>query len=99
MALIDDAEKIAALLESLVPVELDGQQVVLLEAAAARELAKRLRDGATAQKRVRFIPRGADEPLPPLPGAETITEADIQRSVQAWKGGVPEEFGGLLEAE
>jgi hypothetical protein len=98
MGLIEDAEKLAELLEKQGPLTVDGRQVILLEVAAAREIALRLRTGATAQKRVRFIPRGADEALPPLPGAEQISEADVRKAIQSWDKAVPEEFVGLLDA-
>jgi HK97 family phage portal protein len=45
-----------------------------------------------------FTPKGADQPLPPLEGAEEITEAEIDAAIAEFNERVPERFEGLLEA-
>ncbi len=49
-----------------------------------------------AAKGVRFIPRGADLPLPELD--VTVDEDDVERAMRAWDRAMPE-FAGLLDAD
>lgn len=49
-------------------------------------------------KALRFIPRGNDEPLPPVPSELQITDDDIEHAIAAWDRTFPN-YAGLLEAD
>jgi hypothetical protein len=49
-------------------------------------------------KSLRFIPRGADEPRPPVPAQLDITDDDIEHAIQSWDNIFPD-YAGLLEAD
>lgn len=51
-----------------------------------------------AGSRIKVIPDGAGEPLPPIPDEVTISDADIERAINAWDTVMGEEYAGLLEA-
>lgn len=57
-----------------------------------------MEDGAAAAKSTRFIPRGTDEPLPPVPTALNITEDDIDRAIRQWDADFPQ-YVGMLNAD
>lgn len=46
---------------------------------------------------VRFIPEGANDPLPAIPGEVNLTPADAERAIAKWDKLMPE-YKGLLEA-
>lgn len=50
------------------------------------------------QTRALVTPKGADEPLPPLPDEVEITAADIQRAQESFDEALPD-YAGLLKAE
>lgn len=54
-------------------------------------------DSQGTGSRVKIIPEGADEPLPPVPDEVEITDADIRRAINAWDEAMPD-YAGLLEA-
>src|SRR5688572_25962167 len=100
-SLIALAERLADLLDAAERTgntkdEPEGSRVVILSDTLAKEWAQALRDAAAAQKRVRFIPRGSDQPLPEVPGAEVITEAEVNKAVREWDRKVPERFVGQV---
>lgn len=49
--------------------------------------------------KVKVVPLGASDPLPPLPDEVKITESDIDRATAEWDRIMPAEFRGLLDAE
>lgn len=50
------------------------------------------------QKAARIIPRGADEPLLPIPTSLDITDDDIEHAIAMWDSALPD-YAGLLEAD
>lgn len=62
------------------------------------ERKNRRRHWGRKQQAETFIPLGADQPLPALPGAVSVEEADIDEAVAAWNEVMPE-AAGMLEAE
>lgn len=54
--------------------------------------------GNVESKATRFIPRGADEMLPPVPSTLEITDADIEHAIALWDEVMPD-YAGLLDAE
>jgi len=50
------------------------------------------------QKADPIKPRGANEPLPPVPGNVEITESDIQEALDQWDRLMPE-YAGMLSAD
>ena len=49
-------------------------------------------------KRIRIIPDGADQPLPPVPGIVEVDEGDLDVMSAAWDETMPD-YAGLLDAE
>lgn len=49
-------------------------------------------------KASRIIPRGAGEPLLPIPSTLNITDDDIEHAIAMWDSAMPD-YAGLLEAE
>lgn len=49
-------------------------------------------------KATRFIPRGADDALPPIPSSLDIADDDIEHAIAQWDELMPD-YVGLLEAE
>jgi len=49
-------------------------------------------------KQIPFIPEGHGDPLPPVPDAVEISEADIDRAIKDWDKHMPD-FAGLLDAD
>lgn len=70
----------------------------LTHAEKADILAEVVGEDNEAAKATRFIPRGADEALPPIPSTLQITDADIEHAIAQWDELMPD-YGGLLEAE
>ncbi len=49
-------------------------------------------------KAVRFIPEGAEEPLPPVPGEVGFSDAEIEQALALWDEIMPQ-YRGMLDAE
>jgi len=49
-------------------------------------------------KRIRIIPSGADDPIPPVPQEVEIDEDDLDTMSDAWDETMPD-YAGLLDAE
>jgi len=47
---------------------------------------------------VRFIPKGADEPLPPVPNQVEITPEDVEKAIADWDKNMPQ-YAGMLKAK
>jgi len=47
---------------------------------------------------IRVVPKGADQPLPPVPARVEISEEDVIRAIRLWDELMPE-YAGMLEAE
>lgn len=77
----------------------EGSLVIHLSDTLARQWTTELRTTAARQRKMRFIPRGADQPLPPLPGEVEITDAEVEAAVQEFDRTAPARFRGLLDAE
>ena len=60
-----------------------------------REILDKVQD---ALKRVRIIPSGADDPLPPVPDVVEVSEDDLDVMSDAWDETMPD-YAGLLDAE
>jgi hypothetical protein len=97
--LIPFAEQLAKVLRETPPVKTAQGEFLLIERSAALEIARTLEKSAGNLKRVRFIPRGAEDPLPPIGDSFTVTEADVEAAVREWDQRTPERFRGLLDAE
>ena len=89
------AERLADMLEGA---ERVAGHVVITD-QAAKEIALHLRSKTAALKRVRFIPRGSDQPIPPVEGAEVISEGDVEKAIRAWDRKTAPPFPGLVDAE
>lgn len=76
----------------------EGTVTVSLSATLADRWSTQLRAAAAKQRELRFIPDGADKPLPPLPGHVDITADEVQAAVDAFDHTAPPSFRGLLDA-
>jgi hypothetical protein len=56
------------------------------------------RSSAEARAAERFVPEGADEPLPPEPDEVVYSDPDRRRALEAWDAAVPARYAGLLDA-
>jgi len=74
----------------------DGFKAAYLTDADKATIYADVRDDSA--KALRFIPRGNDEPLPPVPSELQITDDDIEHAIAAWDRTFPN-YAGLLEAD
>jgi len=47
--------------------------------------------------RVKFIPKGADDPLPPIPDVVEITPEDVEAAIKDWDETMPQ-YAGMLRS-
>jgi hypothetical protein len=82
----------------IIPAVMHRMIVHSLEAALTLGDVQEVFKAARGQKQLQFIPEGQGDPLPPVPGEVTISDADIDRAIRTWNRHMVD-YRGLLGAD